>query len=259
MTCVTVFDNDGLPPSTHSIVNFFAPGPRVEGNQFCWTVVLDSPVSGAPLTITGTLSGAEQAARGYPAPTAVIGIGQTSAQLCVQTFDDTDEELDLSLCVTIPAGGRITAGAGPACTTVQDNDTVVWLPEDSLMSSSGTCIAFNCAPPQPNITSEYVNLSPDGSLTSNMQTGPLTWFSGATVNPFDYEVRVIGALISGPSPTNTWLNLGAARSFVRNVGCAQNVLINGNLQIRRVSDLAIVVDQNYGGYRIVTGVNAQCP
>lgn len=260
MTCATVLDNDSVPPSTHFILNLAVPPPAVEGSQFCWAVTLDSPVSGAALTITAALSGAEQVARGYAAPSTVIGIGQTTGQLCVQTFDDTDEELDLQLCLTIPVGGRITAGAGPACTTVEDNDTVVWLPQDSLLAFQGTCLAFDCTPPQPNITSAYLNLSPDGSVTSTMQAAAaLSWFSGATINPAEYEVRVAGALNSGPSPLNTWLNLGTARSFVRTVGCANSVLINGTLQIRRIADLAIVVNQAYGDYRIVAGVNAQCP
>lgn len=259
MTCVTVFDNDGVPPSTHSILNLSPPESDFEGTQFCWTVTLDSPVSGAPLIINTVLSGTEQVARGYAAPNTVIGIGQTTGQLCVQTFDDTDEEPNLTLCMTIPAGGRITAGAGPECVIVQDNDNVVWLPEGSLLAFQGTCQPVSCAPPQPNIATAYINLSVDGSLTSTMQAGPLNWFSGATVNPADYEVRVSGSLNSGPSPLNTWLNLGTARSFVRNIGCGQNAIINGNLQIRRVSDLEIVVGQSYGDYQIVTGVNAQCP
>lgn len=259
MTCVTVFDNDAVPPSTHSILNFSAPGPNVEGTQFCWTVVLDVPVSGAPLTINSVLSGTEQAARNYAAPSVVIGIGQTTGQLCVQTFDDTDDEPDLALCMAIPAGGRITAGAAALCATVQDNDTVAWLPDGSLRAFEGTCQAYDCAPPQPNLISAYLNLSPDGSVTSTMQAGPLSWFNGAAINPAEYEVQVNGALTNGPSPLNTWLNLGTARSFVRNIACSNNVMVNGNIQIRRISDLAIVVSQNYGGYQVVTGVNAQCP
>jgi hypothetical protein len=109
--------------STHEILSIVG-ADITEGQVAQWTVTLDAPVSGAPLTINFTLSGSEQAINSYPAPSLIIPIGQTVGVLAVQTTDDTTIEVTQELCAQAQISPRVTAVPGaPGCLDVLDNDT----------------------------------------------------------------------------------------------------------------------------------------
>ena len=107
-SCINVLDND-IAASVHEVTCVDPPVSAVEGTLFCWDFTLDAPVSGAPLTVTSTLSGSEQGVHGYAAPSVVVPIGQDSGTLCVQSIDDNNVEPTRQLCLTINTSSRITA------------------------------------------------------------------------------------------------------------------------------------------------------
>jgi hypothetical protein len=122
--CVTVL-NDDIPvgDSVHTVASVtVAPTSGPEGSTFCWTVTLDAPVTGTPVTVTGVLSGQEQVNEGYAAPTGVIVPGLSSVQLCVQTNDSSVINPDRDLCLAVQLTPRITAAPPPVCATVLNND-----------------------------------------------------------------------------------------------------------------------------------------
>ena len=110
------------PDSDHIIAEVNAPGSIEEGEQVCWTIVLDGPVEGSDLTLQGVLSGDEQDTHNYPAPSVTIPAGSSTGQMCVQTTDDTTVEPDRELCLAVADNPRIVSAPAPRCVTVQDND-----------------------------------------------------------------------------------------------------------------------------------------
>ena len=120
---VTITNTCCAPPdSEHIISEINAPGSVEEGEQVCWTIVLDGPVEGSDLTLQGVLSGDEQDQNNYPAPSVTIPVGSSSGQMCVQTTDDTTAEPDRELCLAIAANPRIVNAPAPRCVTIEDND-----------------------------------------------------------------------------------------------------------------------------------------
>lgn len=107
-SCINVLDND-VAASVHEVTCVDPPAAAVEGTLMCWDFTLDAPVSGAPLTVTATLSGSEQGVHNYAAPSVVVPIGQDSGTLCVQTIDDNNVEPTRQLCLVINTSSRITA------------------------------------------------------------------------------------------------------------------------------------------------------
>ena len=112
--CIDVLDND-VGASVHTITCVTPPAAAVEGTLVCWHIVLDAPVTGTPLTITGVLSGSEQVARGYPNPSVTIPVGQSEGDICVQTIDDNTVEGTKQLCLTISTSSRLTAVNDVSC------------------------------------------------------------------------------------------------------------------------------------------------
>lgn len=120
--CCDVLDDDA-PNSTHTVTSVNCLGAVVEGGIVQWQVNLDSAVTGNNLLVTTVLSGAEQVAHGYAAPSVTIPVGSSSGILSVTTIDDALVEGDLQLCVTVNTSARITAVPAASCCTVVDNDT----------------------------------------------------------------------------------------------------------------------------------------
>lgn len=114
VSCINVNDND-VAASVHTISCVTPPAQAVEGSLVCWYFELDAPVAVSPLTVTGVLSGTEQDVHGYPNPSVVIPVGQSSGQLCVATTDDTLVEGMKTLCLTFATSARITAITDAPC------------------------------------------------------------------------------------------------------------------------------------------------
>lgn len=348
--CIAILDNDEAPPSTHTItaVNV-SPGYSVpEGTNVCWEIVLDTPVTGAAVTIPVALSGDEQAVHGYAiASPLTIPVGQSRASVCVQTTDDTIDEPDRELGLDIGTTPRMpTFPGGRVPVTITDNDgtlaliditsdhpgtvspgdTVCWtvvlngpapaggfpfvvtvsgavvdggqvcasfdgttsgvvlttlsgqivagattatvcsllpatpgLPAGALARDAGQCFALDCTPPNANVYTADLTIAPSGAIGGAAAGDGGNWIGSSGANPAGFEVRVSGGLSDGPDGLDVWLSLGAARVWTRTLACGTSATIGGRVQIRRVSDQQLVVDEPYGGYQVFTGVNAQCP
>lgn len=222
--------------STHSVISLtVAPATDNEGSQFCWTVTLDSNVAGSPLTINGVLSGSEQSAHGYTAPSVTIPIGSNSGVMCVTTIDDSVGGADTQLCLAINAAGRITAGHAAVCATVTQNAPAGATLVDPPTFQDGSDGSCNVAVGSHNAECyQSIDFRTDGTWTiRNHKVGPGTtilsgnWITG-TFTASDYEVRMTGTetqqiipLGSGcGSPTTTgypqdsgWLTISAMQTF----------------------------------------------
>lgn len=233
---VTVLPN-AVSDSTHTILSLtVAPLTDNEGSQFCWTVTLDSNVAGSPLTINGVLSGSEQTAHGYTAPSVTIPVGSNSGVMCVTTIDDSAGGADTQLCLAINAGGRITTGHAAVCATVTQNAPAGGTLVDPPTFQDGSDGDCNVAVGAHNAACyQTIDFKTDGTWTiRNHRVGPGTtilsgnWITG-TFTASDYEVRMTGTetlqiipLGGGGcgSPTSTdyprdsgWLTISATRSF----------------------------------------------
>lgn len=139
--CVAVLDNDEGPPSVHTVLRIdVSPGDTVpEGTRVCWEIVLDAPVTGAPVEIAIDLSGDEQGVNDYPvASPLIIPVGQSSGSFCVQTIDDMIDEPDRELALEIGTTPRIPTFSGARVpVTITDNDATVRGPAVIAGPSSG--------------------------------------------------------------------------------------------------------------------------
>lgn len=261
--CIAILDNDTGPPSTHTITAInVSPGYTVpEGTNVCFEIVLDVPVTGAPLAIPVSLSGDEQAIHGYSITSPlIVPMGQSRASACVQTTDDAIDEPNRELGFEIGTSTRIpTFPGGRVPVTITDNDGPPGLPPGALSRDAGQCFAIDCSPPNPNVYSADLVIATDGGIGGVAAGDGGNWIGSSGVNPADYEVRVSGSLSGGPDGLDGWLGLGVNRAWTRTMGCGTSGLIGGRVQIRRISDQQMIVDEPYGGYQVYTGVNAVCP
>ncbi len=110
-----------------------------EGGNVGFTVTAD-PAPQSDLTITWTVaqSGEYLAAPGAGSRTVTLKAGTTSVALSVATVDDTADEADGSVSVTLGTGTGYTVatGKGSAAVTVRDNDVTPATPELSLSAGS---------------------------------------------------------------------------------------------------------------------------
>lgn len=156
------------PDSEHIIAEVNAPGSIEEGEEVCWTIVLDGPVEGSDLTLQGELTGDEQDEHNYPAPSVTIPVGSSTGQMCVQTTDDTTIEPDRELCLAVAANPRIVSSPAPRCVTVQDNDACVpyWQDTGTIRCTSTNVEAFQedgCGNSRWNDTGTPVAWTNDGA------------------------------------------------------------------------------------------------
>ena len=110
-----------------------------EGGNATFTVTAD-PAPATDLTIAWTVaqSGDYLAAPGAGSRTVVLTAGTTSTDLSVATVDDTADEADGSVSVTLGTGTGYTVatGKGSAAVAVRDNDATPATPELSLRAGS---------------------------------------------------------------------------------------------------------------------------
>jgi hypothetical protein len=262
-SCIDILDNDGAPPSTHTITTInVSPGYTVpEGTNVCFEIVLNSLVTGSPVTIPLSLSGDEQAINNYTIVSPlIVPIGQSRATVCVQTIDDAIDEPDRELALVLGTTARIPSfPGGRVPVTITDNDGPPGIPTGALSGDAGLCFAIDCTSPNPNVYSADLSIAPNGAIGGTAAGAGANWIGGSGANPADYEVRISGGLSQGPDPIEVWLNLGANRAWTRTLGCGTSATIGGTVRIRRISDQQLVVEEPYGGYQVYTGVNAVCP
>lgn len=165
---VTITNTCCAPPdSEHIIAEVNAPATVEEGEQVCWTIVLDGPVEGSDLTLQGVLSGDEQDQHNYPAPSVTIPVGSSTGQMCVQTTDDTTVEPDRELCLAVAANPRIVNAPAPRCVTVEDNDCAPnWQDTGTIRCTGANVEAFQedgCGNSRWNDTGTPVAWTNDGA------------------------------------------------------------------------------------------------
>lgn len=83
----------------------------LEGQNACWNLTTNRPVTGVDLLVTLDLSGADQVRHAYATPrTATIPVGQSSTMVCVTTTSDSGAYGDEDLCITVRTDTRIVSG-----------------------------------------------------------------------------------------------------------------------------------------------------
>lgn len=208
--CATVL-NDDVPvgDSVHTVASVtVAPLSAVEGSTFCWTVTLNAPVTGSAVNVTGLLSGLEQANEGYAAPTGIIGVGQSSVQLCVATNDNAIVDATRGLCLAVQLTPRITAAPAVVCASVLNDD----VPE---APSNHTVVSVTVAPPSAVEGSQFC-----WTVTLN---------APVTVAPLVIQGLLSGAeqaINSYPSPAGV-ITVGQS-SVVLCVTTLDNAILDGN-------------------------------
>jgi hypothetical protein len=80
VSCINVLDNDSAG-SSHTVTWGVAPAAVEEGEEICWDIVLDGPVSGSPLNLVFGWSGTDDVRNNYPNVTVSIPVGDSSATL----------------------------------------------------------------------------------------------------------------------------------------------------------------------------------
>jgi hypothetical protein len=125
--CCTVVDNDTEEETTYEITIECPPTTVDEGGLVTWTVNVSPTVADAPLSISFNLSGDETTGHAYavtPNP-LVIGIGETTGEVEVQTEDDDLNEPDRTLCLQAEANlPRVPLPSNLCCVTIANEDPV---------------------------------------------------------------------------------------------------------------------------------------
>lgn len=124
MSCINVLDNDVPEGASEHTVTWGGEGPDdvTEGEEACWDIELDGPVTLAPLVLVFDWTGTDAVRNGYPNSTVTIAVGDSTGTLCLTTTDDTDIDGTETLCPVLLANPRVTAGPGASCINVLDND-----------------------------------------------------------------------------------------------------------------------------------------
>ena len=160
-----------------------------EGGNATFTVTAD-PAPQSDLTIAWTVaqSGEYLAAPGAGSRTVTLAAGTTSTALSVATVDDTADEADGSVSVTLGTGTGYTVvtGKGSAAVAVRDNDATFATPELSLRAGSAVDEGGNAGftvtadpAPQSDLTitwtvaqsGEYLDAPGAGSRTVTLKAG----------------------------------------------------------------------------------------
>lgn len=123
-SCINVLDNDVPEGASEHTVTWGGEGPDdvTEGEEACWDIELDGPVTVTPLTLVFDWTGTDAVRNGYPNSTVTIAVGASTGTLCLTTTDDTDIDGTETLCPVLLANPRVTSGPGARCIDVLDND-----------------------------------------------------------------------------------------------------------------------------------------
>lgn len=258
MTCATVIDNDSLPPSVHTVVSVDGPDVVEEGGTPCWLITLNSPVSGSPLLLVGTLSGPEQAVHSYPAPTVTIPIGQNQGYMCVPTIDDTDLEADLDLCLVINTGARISSVPPVSCAVIADNDDVLVEVPETLEGYDACCTVEG--PPGTQVA-WIVSFRNDGGTSVGTNCFPAldigNWLVAGA--PEDYEVSATLTDENGHAGGG-WYPLSSTVNFIYRYtlsGSSGGRFVATRFSIRRAID-GVVLAGPSALSNVQIGVNTEC-
>ncbi len=121
-SCINVLDNDSSG-SSHTVDYDNPPADVTEGDQACWDIVLDAPVSGSALNLVFQWSGSDAVRNGYANTIVTVPVGDDTAVLCIDTVDDDDIDGTEALCPTLLPNARVTSELStPPCVNVLDND-----------------------------------------------------------------------------------------------------------------------------------------
>ena len=190
---VTVRDND---------VTFATPelslsaGSAVdEGGNATFTVTAD-PAPQSDLTIAWTVaqSGEYLAAPGAGSRTVVLAAGTTSIALSVATVDDTADEADGSVSVTLGTGTgyTIATGKGSAAVAVRDNDepTVSIAAGSSVTEGSSASFTVTASPVPAAPLDVTLTVGQSGDFAASGETGSRTVTVPVTGN-MTFEVATV--------------------------------------------------------------------
>ena len=174
---VAVADDDAVPTTPELSLS---PGAAItEGGNASFTITAD-PVPASDITITYTVaqSGDFLAAPGAGARTATLAAGATSTTLTVATVDDTADEADGSVSVTLDtaSGYSIANGKGSGAVAIADNDTPVVSITAGPGVTEGTGAAFTItADPVPAAPLDVtLTITQSGDMAASGQTGART-------------------------------------------------------------------------------------
>ena len=205
---VTVTDNDGPALPTVSIS---AGGTVTEGDDATFTVEASSTAPAGGLTVNVNVADSGTFASSGETGTQMVTIpmGMTTAMLDVSTVNDSTDEVDGTITVTVETGSGYTVALAPnnsASVTVTDNDGPA-LPTVSISAggavAEGEAVTFTVAAdvaPTSDLTVN-VSVSDSGSFISGTAPTMVTITSGSTsatltVNTDDDSVDEVNGIIT---------------------------------------------------------------
>jgi hypothetical protein len=253
--CATVIDDESIAGSATIQVNT----PVTEGGTSVWSILLDEPVTGTPLTLTVVYSGSEQALHNFPNELVTFGIGENLVYWPVNHPDTPGADGDRVLCGTIQPNPRVLSLSGPACVTVLDDEIALPSLPNSL---GGDCIVDS---PSTGQSSYQIAMLPNGQLqetVGGLGSSNFTWMP-AGEDPANYEVRFdgggVGPVVASGAARGVWLSASTTRIYRWEVNGPGPVAgnINGTLSVRRVGEP--VADDTVTLDEIFISLGVECP
>ena len=180
---------EGTPPPVTPVVSVTAGSGITEGADASFTVTA-SPAPTTPLSVSVTVSQSGDYGATTGSRTVTVGTGGT-ATVTVSTTDDSADETDGSVSVTVASGSRYTISGSQSSATVSvaDNDdpppnTVVSVTGGSGVTEGADAlftVSAIPAPAQPLSVSVTVTQSGDFGATTGSQTVTVPTSGSATV------------------------------------------------------------------------------
>jgi hypothetical protein len=206
--CATVIDDESIAGSATIQVNT----PVTEGGTSVWSILLDAPVTGTPLTLTVVYSGTEQDEQGFPNELVTFGIGENLVYWPVFHPDNAVLDGDRVLCGTIQSNPRVVAVSGPACVDVLDDEVAPPPPANPDGNIGGGCIVDD---PSTSLSIYSVSINANGTMSED--GSPLSnWLPPGRLGS-EYEIFVAEATLPPVAilgaPRGVWLNAGTNRFF----------------------------------------------
>ena len=171
-------EEEEVTPTT-PILSLSAGTAITEGSNASFTITADpAPSTDITVTYTVTQSGDYLATPGAGARTATLAAGTTSTTLTVATVDDTADEADGSVSVTLDTGTgySIATGKGSGAIVIADNDKPVVSITAGPGVTEGTSAAFTItADPVPAAPLDVaLTVGQSGDFATSGQTGQRT-------------------------------------------------------------------------------------
>ena len=164
---------------TTPILSLSAGSAITEGSSASFTITADpAPASDLTIAYTVAQSGDFLAAPGAGARTVTLPAGTTTTTLTVGTVDDTADEADGSVSITLStaAGYSIATGKGSGAVTIADNDTPVVSITAGPGVTEGSPASFTVTadPPPAAPLDITLTITQSGDMAASGQTGPRT-------------------------------------------------------------------------------------